>query len=352
MKTLNIFALLFFVAFVKTTRKMTTYDDIVQNFVQLHDPNVNALAKISQITESFNESNKGLSVFKTQIDSTCQNLDDSYSAFDSNVKKHLKNINDELENLKTHSNEIQDGISKNIKEQGDEQKKIKDAYAEIKKARDDIAVKEADLFETINILHRLRYLAQDELAGTHKLETQMKNFTIVNNHGVSFIQKSNLKQELKTIMEKTETTGKSLISTLLFLASNDDGHYADPKMVQKILDVLDKIIKRNEDKRNNLKNDFEKNSKSQREIISNSEELLNNLKDNAIKNQYQLSMNNKAKLMYQAELLQVNANADRRKRNHAFQQEICNKHRAMAANNLKQHQNSLKKIEAIRNDLA
>ena len=77
------------------------------------------------------------------------------------------------------------------------------------------------------------------------------------------------------------------------MASYDDGHYADPKTVQKILDVLDKIIKTNEDKKALLQTDYEKNTKDYREIIDNSEDLIESLTASRQVDFFNFQMNHK-----------------------------------------------------------
>merc|ERR1712032_836039 len=280
----NIFAILLF-AFnaVNTTKKVTHYDEIVNSFAQIRDPNTDGLAKLNEISESFAESNKILLAMQNTVETNCAKIDTQAEEFLKGISKKIEEFQGEVKNMETENAETQGNLKKNIQEQKDEVKKIEDAKDNIKKERDGITTKEADIIEGINVLNRLKNLAQDELAGKYKLETEMKNYTIVNNHGVSFIQRSNFKQELKGIMANTEATGESLISSLILMTSLDDGHYADPKSVQKILDVLDKIIKRNEEKKNNLQTNFVKITKEYREMIENSLDLLENLKESSIK---------------------------------------------------------------------
>ena len=298
-KAINIFAILFFAMnAVNSTKKVTNYDDIVSSFTQISDPSVDGLAKINEITESFAESNKMLLAMQATVNTNCDKIDIEAKAFIDGVNKKITEFEGEITNMKTENDEIAGNLKKNIAEQTEEVKKISDAKADIVKEKDSITTKESDIFEVIAVLHRLKNLAQDELAGTEKLSTNMKNFTIVNEHGVSFIQRSNFKQELHSIMSKPEATGKSLISSLILMVSYDDAHYADPKTVQKILDVLDRIIKKNEEKKDNLQIDYAANTKDYRDIIDNSMELLEKLKENAIKAEFNQSENHKNTAMY------------------------------------------------------
>jgi len=349
---LNIFAFLFFVTFVKTTKKVSTYEDIVQSFVQIkQDLEVDSSAKVSEIFESFTESNKQLQEFQSAVESTCSHLEESNNAFSENNQKKLKALAEDLENLTNQSNALQNDIDSNLTNQEEENKKIQESQNAIKNAKDELHQKEMELVETIQVLHRLRNLAQDELAGNTKLETKMKDFSVVNEHGVSFIQKSNLKEELKNIVGKAQTAEKSLISSLILLASSDDGHYADPAAVQKILDVLDRILKSNEDRKAELQTEFENNVSSHSALISASEELLQNLKENAMKNQNQLESNSRLKLMYEDDITQHTTAGERRQKRFDFQKGICDKHRENAARNVEKYERTVEKLNELRSDL-
>merc|ERR1712032_1605352 len=306
------------------------------------DPNTDGLAKLNEISESFAESNKILLAMQNTVETNCAKIDTQAEEFLKGISKKIEEFQGEVKNMETENAETQGNLKKNIE----------DAKDNIKKERDGITTKEADIIEVINVLNRLKNLAQDELAGKYKLETEMKNYTIVNNHGVSFIQRSNFKQELKGIMANTEATGKSLISSLILMTSLDDGHYADPKSVQKILDVLDKIIKRNEEKKNNLQSDFVKNTKEYREMIENSLDLLENMKESAIKAEFNVSNNHKMMAMYNQDIAYLNKVTGRRVSSQKFKNEICAKQKALATANLKKYAASQQKIAEIKNAIA
>merc|ERR1712032_1774220 len=162
---------------VNTTKKVTHYDEIVSSFAQIRDPNTDGLAKLNEISESFAESNKILLGMQNTVDTNCAKIDTQAAAFLKGISKKIEEFQGEVKNMATENLETQGNLKKNIQEQ-----------------KDGITTKEADIIEVINVLNRLKNLAQDELAGKYKLETEMKNYTIVNNHGVSFIQRSNFKQ--------------------------------------------------------------------------------------------------------------------------------------------------------------
>ena len=211
--------------------------------------------------------------------------------------------------------------------------------------------KDSELEETINVLLRLKNIANDELNGTTKITTKMGNYNVVSKHGVSFIQRSNLKQELKALLKKSHTAAKSLISTLIMMASNDDAHYSDPKLVGKVLAVLDKIINSNTLKKNNLRVDFAKESKMSQEIIENASNLVANLQEGAIKAQYGMELCGKETLMYNRDL-QFYGQADQRRASRkAFQESLCAKEKKMTTEYQTRYCHVSKRIEELRNEI-
>ena len=352
-KAINIFAILF-VAFnaVNSTKKVINFDDIVSSFTQINDPSLDGLAKINEISESFSESNKLLMAMENEINTNCDKIDVNAAAFLKGVDKKVSEFKDEIANIKTENDGIAVSLTENIKEQNEEVKKISEAKENIVKEREGITTKEEEIEEVIDVLHRLKNLAQDELAGKYKLETEMKNFTVVNKHGVSFIQRSNFKEELHSVMAKSEATGKSLISSLILMTSYDDGHYADPESIQKILDVLDKIIKKNEEKKGNLQTDYENNTKDYREIIDNSLELLESLKETAIKEEFNVSNNHKTSALYVRDIDFLENTKVRRESSKKFKNGICAKQKALCAANLKRYATSQTRLSEIKTQLA
>merc|ERR1711934_801212 len=145
------------------------------------------------------------------------------------------------------------GIAENIGDQKEEQNKIKESG--IAKAIKEQTGKENDVVETVQVLLRLKRLATDELQsiyGTQRNGTVGK-YNIVNNYNVtapSFIQRSNIRQELRAIMEKTSTSGKALISSLILMVTAQDvGNFANQAQVKKIIEVLDRLIVKNNGKK-------------------------------------------------------------------------------------------------------
>merc|ERR1712222_104928 len=148
-------------------------------------------------------------------------------------------------------------------------------------------------------------------------------YKVVNNHGVSFIQRTNLKQELHGLLAKSTTASKSLISTLIMIAANDDGHYSDPKIVAKIIAVLDKIINSNSLKRNNLRTDFEKES-----IIHKETNMLNR------------------------EITLIEGAQTRRTQRSQFKSDICAKQSHMMAHYQRVYAQNAKRVEELKAEIS
>lgn len=351
----NIFAILLLITLVNSTKKVTNFEDIVHSFAQLkseQSPINENLAKLNEISESFADANKELIELKDLTEANCLKVESESKSFIESANKKIAAFQDEVKSINDQVGEIQKNIEKNILDQKEEVKKIEDAREKIKTAKTDIGKREDEITETVNVLHRLYNLAQDELSGKYKIQSQLKNYTVVSENGVSFIQKTNLKQELKSIMKKTETSGKSLISTLILMASNDDGHYSDPKAVQRILDVLDKIIKKNEDKKKEIQGDYEEQTKDYREIITNSANLVENLKETAIKDEFNVSLNHKTIAMYNTDILYMQKVLQRRNSKVTFNQSICKKQNDLVNANIKRYETSKKRINDIKNEIA
>jgi hypothetical protein len=323
MKTLTFFTIVFIVTFVNTT-KSVSYVDVAQSLAQLHQNPTDGIAQLNKVEEGFLESHKTLETVKAINLQTCENLN-SFNL--ENTKSLQGKINNAEEMIKSLAKQIaasREEIEQNVSSQKAESAKIETVSAELKKGVEELVKKENELIETVQILYRLKNIANDELAGNTKINTEMGKYNVVSNNGVvSFIQKSNLKEELKNILKKSETTAKSLISTLIMMASNDDGHYSDPKIISKILAILDKIIDANNLKKKNLKNTFEETSKSQKEIVDNALNIILNLKEANTKNQFLIELNNKETNMYNRDIQYFKGALNRRIKNSEFQANFC-----------------------------
>merc|ERR1712032_254412 len=343
--------ILLIVTFVNTSKSIS-YSDVAQSLVQLHDEPTEGLAKLNEVAESFADSHKNLDSDIKANQGMCERLEKMGNAVKAGLAARIKNAQGEIETLANQTEVNKKIIADSIAAEKAEVQKIKEAGAEIKKEATNLAKKEAELGETINVLERLKNIARDEMGGKTKINTEMGQYKVVNNHGVSFIQRTNLKQELHGLLAKSTTASKSLISTLIMIAANDDGHYSDPKIVAKIIAVLDKIINSNSLKRNNLRTDFEKESIIHREIIENASEMIQNLKEASIKASSRILMNQKETNMLNREITLIEGAQTRRTQRSQFKSDICAKQSHMMAHYQRVYAQNAKRVEELKAEIS
>jgi len=327
MKTLNIFAILFIVSIVNTNK--VTYSDVAQSLLQLHDSPNDAAANLQALRESFADSHKHLDNVVSVNQDTCKRL----VAMNVRVANALRSRTRRAQmTIKMQNGRIasaKNSIKYTSALQARQQRKVADALAQIQKEHVVFAKAEAQIIETVNILDRLKNVARDELAGNAKITTEMGNYSVVNKHGVSFIQRSNLKEELKSLLARSETEGKSLISSLIMMTLSDDAHYSDPKIVRKILAVLNKIIAKNEAKRRSLAGRLRRNTRIQSSIVSNGAKVIANLESSKIRSNEQIETGNRMIDMMNREIEILGRAGQRREGRAKFQADWCAKQSAM-----------------------
>ena len=351
MKTINIFAILFIVTCVNTTKSIS-YSDLAQSLVQLHDVPMEALASLNTVSEGFADSHKTLDSLAAVNLDTCARLEAAQHSVNKGLAQSLKNAHSQIEELGAN-NKVQAASIKHAADtEAEEEAKIKVAIADIKKEAKELVKKENELEETVNVLLRLKNIAQDELAGKTKITTEMGQYNVVSKHGVSFIQVSNLKQELHSLLQKSHTQSKALISTLIMMASNDDGHYSDPKIVAKILAVLDKIIASNTLKKHNLQGEFAKEKEANKQIIEMAGEMIINVMEGSVKAQSRMEINNKEVLMYNRDIQSIQAAQVRRKGRNEFNQNYCDEQMKMMKTYQTRYAEVASKVNEMKSELA
>ena len=351
MKTINIFAILFIVTCVNTTKSIS-YSDLAQSLVQLQDEPMEALASLNTVSEGFADSHKTLDSLAAVNSATCERLEAAQQSVNKGLAQSLKNAHSQIEELGAN-NKVQAASIKHAADtEAEEEAKIKVAIADIKKEAKELVKKENELEETVNVLLRLKNIAQDELAGKTKITTEMGQYNVVSKHGVSFIQVSNLKQELHSLLQKSHTQSKALISTLIMMASNDDGHYSDPKIVAKILAVLDKIIASNTLKKHNLQGEFAKEKEANKQIIEMAGEMIINVMEGSVKAQSRMEINNKEVLMYNRDIQSIQAAQVRRKGRNEFNQNYCDEQMKMMKTYQTRYAEVASKVNEMKSELA
>jgi len=330
MKSLNIIAIILILTFVNTT-KSDLFLDLTQSLVQLHAVPADQLARLNSVQESFQDSHKSLEAVTNINTATCQRLQESNTAVLAAFEKRGKEVVAAKAKIAEAAKGLAASINEDNKAIAAEKVKIEDAGKEIVNQAKILSTRENDLIEVIRILRRLKNIAVDELTGDHKLTTEMGKIKVVNEHGVSFIQRSNLKEELKGLLSRGETTSKALISTLIMMATNDDGKYSDPALVKKIVGTLDRIIAANAAKKAGLQKAYEKNIATQKEIIENCGKLIQSLTVTIVRNRFLIETGNRENGMYDREAEMIQRYTTRRTGRAEFQKDYCNRQIKMFA---------------------
>ena len=329
MKTLNIFAILFIVSIVNTNK--VTYSDVAQSLLQLQNKSGDANANLQALSESFQDSHKALEAVSGINQDTCKRLVAANVAVTVAIAKRVAAARQSVKKNNARIKISTHQIKYALKLQGIQAKKITDAKNIIAQSHVAFAKAEAEIEETVNILIRLKNIAVDELAGKTKITTEMGNYNVVNNHGVSFIQRTNMKEVLRKIMAKTEIEGKSLISSLIMMSLSDDAHYSDPKIVRKILNVLNRIIAKNENKRRGLKARLDRSTQIYGSIIANGFRTITNLEASKVKSQEIIELSNRKNAMMERDIEGLQRANTRRHDRAEFQREYCQRQQAMMA---------------------
>jgi hypothetical protein len=350
MKTINIIAILLIITLVNSNKKLPNYEDIVQSFMEVQgDPSVDGFAKLNSIKESFTQSNELLEKMSTNLESNCKNLEAANLGSLTSIDAKLKGLAVQIDLLTQSNNQTTTKINQNIKDQVEEEKKIEEARNNIQLARKETRKKEQELIETIRILKRLKNFAEDELTGDYKIENQMVNYTVVNNYNVSFIEKTNMKEELHDLLRKSETSGKPLISTLILITQSLNGSYSDQKTVRRILDLLTKVIAKNQFRQDSLEKELHEVTKNHKLIKENSTKLLTELRENAIRDSFIISLNHKTISFYESDILYLTKSKIRREKNRNFQNDICSRHRELVNSHAGKYKNAQQRISDLRN---
>lgn len=349
MKSINIFAILLVVSIVNSTRKMPSFEDIVLSFTETQaSPGLNSMASLNNIQEKFAESYKLLESMKSVITASCKSLEQSNSKNLADITSKIAKIKAEIEEIKASTKKTQALIAENIKNQAEENKVKEKASASIKKAAEETNKKTAELFETLQVLKRLRNFAQDELAGDFEKKTEMTGFKIVNDHKVSFIERENISKDLHELLKKSEVAGKPMITTLILIASERTGKYSNQGTIKKILDLLNKIIAQNSTKEKALQAELSEVINNYRAIKSNSDNLLAKLEEDAIRDSFTVNLNHKTITMYEADIIYFTKAQNRRQKRGVFQRELCEKHQTVIGSYEKQYASAKGRISELR----
>lgn len=350
MKTLNIFAVLLIVTFVNSS-KSVSYSDMAHSLIQLEDE-PNRLALLNNVQESFSASHNNLEAVNAANSHTCEELSVRYYNTEENFNMRIENYQGMVSDLTQRVQASNDLITKNNAARAQELQKMKDNGQELGKAAENLVHTEAEVEETVNVLMRLRSIAEDELSGKLKINTQMGKYKVVNQHGVSFIQTFNFSQELKNLMGKSQTSAKALISTLIMMTTEGDAHYSDPKIVRKILDVLDKIILANNNKKHTLQKNFDENSHELKELIENSHNMVLNLEQETQRAHFNIEFANRQTEAFNRDIQHLKESLARRNASFKNNDEYCNRLMKMMKEYQARYSSVAKRMQELREEFS
>jgi hypothetical protein len=325
MKTLTFYAFLLIATFVSTT-KPVCYSDVAQSLLELHSDRDVISARLNQVNEGFRSSHRSLEKVKSVVVSACARLNKDNTA-DLNARKN-KILYYQQRKVQIIANNValaadNAKVLVGLKTERARRNQVK---AELANGTKDLRQKQNELLETINVLKRLRNFAQDELFGTSKASTKMGEYNVVSKNGVAFIEKSNFNQEMRSLMAKSETASKSLITTLLFMVQ---AKYTDPKLLKKVLNLLTRIIQSNYLKRRTLGVQFKNTTTLKSQMLEASRSIIQNLKESNVRNIFHIALNKREINTVEAELVFLNRSLQRKTRDTQFQSNFCAKQNAM-----------------------
>lgn len=350
MKTIYFFAILLIVAFVNTS-KSVSFSDIALNLVQLHGEPVEGLAKLNAINEAFQDSQTQLQNVRSIVTDTCERMGKTYAVLIKQENKQIQEVEKRVMLLNQGMTFRQAEIEQSVNAQAKEHDKITGFDAQLKNLSVELQNKENDLNEIINVLLRLKNIAADELSGNAKMTTEMGNYNVVNQHGVSFIQKSNIRNELKSLLSNSSVAGKSLISTLILMTSSDDAHYSDPAILAKIMGTLDNIINSNNEKKKAMIQNFDDEARNIGKLISNAEDQITNLQESVIKAQTEITVGHKEVAMYNNDITSMRRTLIGRQRREESLRRYCTRQNEMDQVYNQRYSEVFKRILELKSDL-
>lgn len=324
MKTLTIYAFLLIATFVYTT-KPVCFSDVAQSLIELHADNNVVSARINEINESFTSSHNSLEKTTHAIRAGCNRLLSSNKLTLAMSSNRISNFNNRKVTLVAANKSL---AANNVQLQSslvNEYKRLDGSKKDLKKASASMMAKTSELKEVILVLKRLKNFALDELSGTSKAVTQMTQ-QVVSKHGVSFIEKTNFHGELKSLLTKSETASKSLISTLIFMSR---ARYTDQKILKKVVALLDKIIGSNFIKEKQIVAEFTAFSKLTKKIISASEDVIANLRESVARNLFTMKVNSNEVVSTEHEITFLTKSHARKMRDSEFHKKFCGQQEQM-----------------------
>lgn len=348
-KSLNIFAFLFIIVFVNST-KMISYSDVVSSLVQLNaSPNA-GLAQLNGILEGFQSSNKLLNSLALDIKENCQLLGKRGNTTVGEISHKIKNYENTIEALTksnmvlaTETAELQVATRAALS-------KIPKTKSQMDAVRNATARQERIAVENVNILKRLRNIAVDELQGLTQKKTDMSAIHVT---VISFIQTDDFKTQLKSLLSNSDSSTKALISTLIMMTqSAGKSTFANPQTVKNIVNFIEKIILKTQERVKTLFREQDANLRNYAKLISNSRQLVSQLKETIQSKVQSRQANTNNVLFLRGDIVFLRRSVDRKVSRNQFNAELCGKQQKLVDTHKRRYEESVKQLNGLKDVLS
>jgi len=329
---------------------MVSYSDIVLSLVEITGDD-QGLSNISTIVENFESSNSLLKNLETNVVENCRKFkergDNTVRSLNEKLVTYRKNI----ETLDTENKKFSTELIKDEESVKSEVEKIKVAKRSVKEANKDALEKEKQILEAVNVMKRLRNIAIDELQGVEQKTTQMNKFNVTRT--ASFLQMPSFQDDLKSLLFKSDSVNRGLLSTLILLTQSAGKQtYANPETVKKIVDMIEKIISNSHSKLQESLRDRDDKVKAYNEIINNSRTLIDRLKGEIERKVNNKAGNDKESTFYKNDIIFFEKALARRAKRNAFNVRLCDEQTNLVKRHFDKYQESLRKVTELRGQLA
>jgi hypothetical protein len=349
--TLNILAILLFIACANSTKKIS-YSDLVSSLVELTDNKEQSLSHIQNIVENFENSNTLLTNLKSRITQNCELLSQRSAEEQKKLQSKIESYQATMEKLAKESREIATEVISDETAVKEEAEKIKVAKKDIEQAKLETLNSEKAIHEAVNVLKRLRNLAIDELQGAQQKSTQMNRFNVTVITPPAFIQFSDFHGELKSLLSKTDSVNRGFISTLILLTQSAGKQtFANPEAVRKIVALIDRILASSFEKIKTNEKQGQEKIASYTAIVENSRALIARLKEEMQRKITLRAKNDSEIVFYKNDVNFLQRALTRREKRSAFSLGLCNEQNNLISKHFRKYTESVSYVNDLRSSL-
>jgi len=354
-KCFNVFNLLLLIALSHANENLISFSDLVSSLIQLDVDKSSNLINLNRIKDDFEKSNDFLKVMLTSNDVSCEKRKDKDDKKENEISSKIQSFYNSIKKLEEKNNRYSNEIEEDKKSIEEEVTKIKKVKASIVQLKKESLEKEKEIYETIRIFQRLKNLAEDELIGTSKKQTEMNNFNLTVITPTSFIQNAQyMKTELKSIYEKNKDYfDKGYYSTLLLLTQNlEKGRYSNPETIKKIINIIENIlININRQVFENQRTHMDQ-EKDMVNVIENSRNMITRLYEEIQFRIQSTFTHQKDIVFYNNDIIFLNKSLLIRKKRNSFIQNLCKQNGEFLKKHFKYHLNTMQNLDDLKSQLS